>query len=43
VAFLALKKYGFSKKKNFTFFQFFSADTMVFSKKLKKKFLTPKK
>ena len=47
VAFLALKKYGFSKKKQFSkkkksFYlfsmQLFSADAMVFSKKLKKNF-----
>ena len=51
---LALKKNGFSEKKNFPppqkifFFhlfsmQLFSADAMVFSKKFKKIFLTPKK
>ena len=49
---LALKKNGFSEKKKSSppkikFFylfsmQLFSADAMVFSKKLKKKFLTPK-
>ena len=50
---LALNKNGFSEKKNlpkkrkkyFYLFsmQLFSADAMVFSKKFKKKFLTPKK
>ena len=53
VLYLALKKTGFSKKKKFSpkkkkFFylfsmQLFSADAMVFSKKFKKNFLTPKK